>query len=142
MTIEVQNRYTVVLSMVTLAWLSTSDIDEALFANGFQWSTETTRSTLRALADAGKIERRKAGKGYQWRAVPVPAPGPDSREALQQRLDEAAERFRAAYEEVTKIVLPVAAPEPAPITSPQQLAAATADTDLPDLLGLDDALTT
>lgn len=128
----IAHRTDVVLSAVQPAWLTTSDLDSALYDAGHRWTTETTRHTLHYLASEGKIERRKRGNGYVWRTPPTPEPvqtamGPQAQRDPLAVLDE----LRTAIERAQN---PAAAP-PEGLYVPD-------DADLADLLHADDQLVT
>jgi hypothetical protein len=56
-----------VLDAVETDWRTTSYLDGKLYDRGFTWGPRDTRTTLRSLHDAGRIECQKAGGGYRWR---------------------------------------------------------------------------
>jgi hypothetical protein len=64
----------VVLGVVESAWATTAYLDGKLYDAGFNWSTKTTRDALHMLYEAGLVQRRDAGKGYEWRLKPVEQP--------------------------------------------------------------------
>lgn len=131
----IAHRTDVVLSAVAPAWLTTGDIDAALYDAGHRWTTETTRHTLNYLASEGKIERRKIGQGYQWRTVPAPvvevaaATVPRDAGAI---LDE----LRAVIEQAQQ----TPAPAPAGPITVAELDARLAEHPLDNLFDLDNTL--
>jgi len=118
------NRTDAVLAAVKVQWRDTTQIDLSLWDSGFKWTTETTRGTLHHLAEAGRIERRKSGRTYQWRLIAAPAPvALTDAEAILGELRGVIERAQR--------------PEPEPSPAAAQTVVVGDDVDLPDLVEAD-----
>lgn len=61
----------VVLDVVDNVWRTTLDLTVRLHDRGFTWRPKDTRGTLHGLFEAGLVQRRDAGKGYEWRLKPA-----------------------------------------------------------------------
>jgi len=148
----IDHRAAAVLSAVTEAWLSTTDIFNSLYAYGWPWSAQVTRDALHFLASNGKIERRKVGASWHWKLgridwQPEPAPVVEPEVAFEPV--NATEHVNALVDTIKRLANTLGVPLALLAPPSEQRATdlsdvlatlAAADPDGPDLARLNEAL--
>jgi hypothetical protein len=138
------SRADVVFALLSISWLSTSQVIERLAERGFTFTRAAVIEVLRGLVEDGSVQRTRTGSSFYWRvtkaaqareakarAVPTPAPEPGALAPYVAAVERAVEELRRRAGDV-----PATLVQPTPAEFDRMIEAA----DLPDLFALDDRL--